>query len=70
MIFFQFWLFFVFKLVVILLLVVQGSEKFLPMPPSWPCARDFLLDDAPWSSRLVEIDSDQIETLRKINIVP
>ena len=35
LIFWQFWLFFVFKLVVILLLVVQGSEVFLPMPPSW-----------------------------------
>ena len=26
----------VFKLVVILLLVIQGSLAFLPMPPSWP----------------------------------
>ena len=34
--FWQYWLFFVFKLVVILLLVVQGREMFLPMPPSWP----------------------------------
>ena len=34
-IFWQFWLFIVFKLVVILFLVVQGSEAFLPMPPSW-----------------------------------
>ena len=27
--------FFVFKLLVILLLVVRGSEVFLPTPPSW-----------------------------------
>ena len=26
-------------------------------------AGDFLLDDAPWSGRPVEVDSDQIETL-------
>ena len=26
----------IFRLVVILLLVVRGSEGFLPMPPSWP----------------------------------
>ena len=31
----QFWLFFIFKLVIILLLVVQGSEVYLPSPPSW-----------------------------------
>ena len=36
MIFCQFWLFFAFKLVVILLLVVQGGKVFLPMPPSRP----------------------------------
>ena len=34
-IFCQFWLFFVFKFVV-LLLVVQGSKANLPTPPSWP----------------------------------
>ena len=33
-------------------------------------ARDFWLDDAPWSSRPVEVDSDQIETLRTINVLP
>ena len=33
--FFQFWLFFVFKLVVILISVVRGSKTCLPMPPSW-----------------------------------
>ena len=27
------------------------------------CAGDFLLDDASWSGRPVEVDSDQIETL-------
>ena len=27
------------------------------------CAGDFLLDNAPWSGRPVEVDSDQIETL-------
>ena len=31
------------------------------------CARDFLLDDAPWSDRPVEVDSDQIETLIENN---
>ena len=31
----HFWVFIDFRLVVILLLVVQGSEGFLPMPPSW-----------------------------------
>ena len=31
-----FWLFIDFKLFVILLLVVRGSEGFLPMPPCWP----------------------------------
>ena len=35
-IFWQFWLFFVFKFVVFLLLVVQGGKVYLPMPPSWP----------------------------------
>ena len=34
LIFWQFWLVFVFKLVVILLLFVWGSEACLPMPPS------------------------------------
>ena len=34
--FWQLRLFFVLKLVVILLLVVGGSEAFLPMPPPWP----------------------------------
>ena len=34
-IFCQFWLFFVFKLVVVLL-VVGGGTACLPMPPSWP----------------------------------
>ena len=35
-IFWQFWLFFVFKFVVVLLLVTQGAKVYLPMPPSWP----------------------------------
>ena len=34
-VFCQFWLFFVFKFVVVLLLVVQGGTVYLPMPPSW-----------------------------------
>ena len=33
-------------------------------------AGDFSLDDAPRSGRPVEVDSDQIETLRTINIIP
>ena len=36
LIFWCFWLFIDFTLVVILLLVVQGSKGFLPTPPSWP----------------------------------
>ena len=36
LIFWQFWLFFVFKFVVVLLLVVQGGKVYLPTPPSWP----------------------------------
>ena len=34
-IFCQFWLFFVFKFVVVLVLVVQGGTVYLRMPPSW-----------------------------------
>ena len=33
--FLEIWLVFVFKLVVILLLVVQASKTYLPTPPSW-----------------------------------
>ena len=36
LIFWQFWLFFVFKFVVVLLLIVWGDTVYLPMPPSWP----------------------------------
>ena len=35
-IFCQFWLFFVFKFVVALLLFVRGDKVYLPTPPSWP----------------------------------
>ena len=35
LIFWQFWLVFVFKLVIVILLVVPGSKVYLPMPPSW-----------------------------------
>ena len=31
------------------------------------CAGDFLLDNAPWSRRPVEVDSNQIETLIENN---
>ena len=34
LLFWKFWLFFVFKFVVDLLLVVQGGKVYLPMPPS------------------------------------
>ena len=34
-IFWQFWLFFVFKFVVVVLLVVQGGTVFQPTPPFW-----------------------------------
>ena len=42
-IFWHFWLFIDFRLVVILLLVVRGSEGFLPMPPSWPNSSEISL---------------------------
>ena len=35
-VFWQFWLFFVFKFVVILLLVAQGGKVYIPTFPSWP----------------------------------
>ena len=35
LIFWKFWLFFVFKFVVVLLLFVQVGKMYLPMPPSW-----------------------------------
>ena len=35
----QFWLFFVFKLVVVLLLVVRGGKVYLPTPLSSKCLR-------------------------------
>ena len=31
------------------------------------CAGEFLLDDAPWMGRLVEVDRDQTETLIEID---
>ena len=34
-IFWQVWLYFVLKFVIILLLTVQGGKVYLPMPPSW-----------------------------------
>ena len=33
-------------------------------------AGNFSLKDAPWSSRPVKGDSDQIKTLRTINVIP
>ena len=41
-IFWQFWLFFVLKFVVVLLLVVQGSTVYLPTPLPWPEVSHFL----------------------------
>ena len=32
----QIWLFFIFKFVVVLILVVQRGKVYLPTPPSWP----------------------------------
>ena len=56
-IFWQFWLFFVFKFVVVLLLVVQVGKVYLPTTPSWlvvifvaslsPC---FIWMDKSWDS--------------------
>ena len=42
-IFWQFWLFFVFKFVVFLHLVVQEGEVYLPMPPSWLKSQNYLI---------------------------
>ena len=36
LIFWQFWLFFVFKFVVVLLFIVRGGTVCLTVPPSWP----------------------------------
>ena len=36
LIYWQFWVIFVWRLVVILLMVVQGGKACLPIPPSWP----------------------------------
>ena len=35
LIFWQFWLFFVFKFVVVVLLIVRGGRVYLPTLPSW-----------------------------------
>ena len=40
----------------------KGFAKF--------CVGDFSLDDAPWLGRPVEVNSNKIETLRTINIIP
>ena len=42
-IFWQFYLFLVFKFVVALVLVVQGGKVFLPTPPSWPEVHEYLV---------------------------
>ena len=44
-IFCQFWLFFVFKFVVVLVLVVQGGIMCLLMPPSWTEVQDTVLTE-------------------------
>ena len=40
-IFWQFWLFFIFKFFVVLLLVVRGGKVYLPRPLFWPEVLDF-----------------------------
>ena len=48
LIFWKFWLFFVFKFVVVLLLVVWGGKVYLPTSPSWPeVLLPFSCSDAP-----------------------
>ena len=42
LIFWHFSLFINFRLVVIFLLVVLGSERFLPVPPSWPELKEII----------------------------
>ena len=49
LIFWQFWLFFVFKLVVILLLFVRGREIFLPTPLSCLSFRWVALNKIEWT---------------------
>ena len=43
LLFWHFWLFIDFRLIVILLLVVRGSEAFLSTPPSWPELPDYVI---------------------------
>ena len=43
LVFWQFWLFFVFKFVVVLLLVVWGGKVSWPMPPYWLVVYRFIL---------------------------
>ena len=44
--FWQFWLFFVFKFVVVLVLFVRRSKVYLPIPPSWPEVRNLTFCDS------------------------
>ena len=53
-IFCQFWLFFVFKFVVVLLLVVQGGTVCLSTAPSWP-----ELPSLSYVSQLIQTTSDE-----------
>ena len=56
LIFWHFWLFIDFRLVVILLLVVQGSEGFLPTPTPWQKLQDdFFLNSQVGQWELKEI---------------
>ena len=51
--FWQFWLFFVFKFVVVLLLVVGGGKVYLPMPPPQPeVSLLYLISDGTFSMLL------------------
>ena len=52
---------------------VQCMEKVDQMCQKWFAkfhAGDFSLDDAPWSGRPAEVDSDQTETLTENKVLP
>ena len=56
--FWQFWLFFVLRLVVLLLMVVQGGKAWLYAPPSRPDVLHFL-DRALWWTKVFDFDEIQ-----------
>ena len=69
LIFWQFWWFTVFKLVVILVLVVQGSKAFLPMPPSWlELSSNFITTVLNILKDLKEMMKEELKEIKKNNV--